>query len=266
LEAFLDLQLSDKTALVLAASKGIGAGVARGLAMAGCRVAIASSNRDNIVRRAEIIVAETGADVRAYQIDVSQPEEAGAATERIVAELGGIDIAVLNGPGPAPQDVAALKLASVRSAIETHLLSAIAVTNAVLPGMRHRRFGRILALSSSTAREPDEGMCLSSMARAALLAYVKTVAREVSKDGITANAILTGGVLTDRIRELMAHEARDAGQDFDAYLLGAAATIPAGYIPTPDQFAPTLVYLASPLAGYINGVALPIDGGFMRAL
>ena len=267
MEEFLDLQLSDKTALGRGQQKELAELVLHGdlqwrVAASPLRRAIAKMSRGGL----KSLSGKRVPSVRAYQIDVTQPEDAAAATERIVAELGGIDIVVLNGPGPPPQDVAALELGSVRKAIETNLLSAIAVTNAVLPGMRQRRFGRILALTSSTAREPDEGMCLSSMARAAMLAYLKTVAREVGKDGITANAILTGGVLTDRIRELMGHEARDAGQDFDAYLLNAAATIPAGYIPTPDQFAPTLVYLASPLAGYINGVALPIDGGFMRAL
>jgi 3-oxoacyl-[acyl-carrier protein] reductase len=184
----------------------------------------------------------------------------------VVEEFDGIDIVVLNGPGPRPKDVAALTLDEIRAAIETNLVSGIAVANVVLPGMRQRRFGRILALTSSTAREPDEGMALSSMARAGVLAYIKTVARELGKDGITANAILTGGVLTERLRELMVLEAREAGQNYDDYLACAAASIPVRYIPNPEQFAPTLVYLASPLAGYINGVALPIDGGLMRAL
>jgi 3-oxoacyl-[acyl-carrier protein] reductase len=266
LEDFLDLQLKDKRALVLAASKGIGAGIARAFAQEGCRVAITSSSRKNISMRRDAIAEETGAEVTAHVMDVRRPEDAGAKAEQIVAEFDGIDIAVLNGPGPQPQDVGSVQPVDVRSAIDTNLLSGIAVVNAVLPGMKQRGFGRILALTSSTAREPDEGMVLSSMARAAMLAYIKTLARELGPYGITANAILTGSVLTDRLRELMAYKPNECDQDFDAYLASAAATIPARYIPTPEQFAPTLVYLASPIAGYINGVALPIDGGLMRAL
>jgi 3-oxoacyl-[acyl-carrier protein] reductase len=262
----LDLQLRGKRALVLAASKGIGAGVACALAREGCRVAIASSNRANIMRRRETITAETGAEVSAYVVDMMRPESAAAEASRVVSEFGGIDIVVLNGPGPQPKDVAALTVDEIRAAIETNLVSGVAVANVVLPGMRQQRFGRILALTSSTALEPDEGMALSSIARAGMLAYIKTVARELGKDGITANAILTGGVLTDRLRQLMVFEAKGAGQSYDDYLASASTSIPARYIPTPEEFAMTLVYLASPLAGYINGVALPVDGGFMRAL
>jgi 3-oxoacyl-[acyl-carrier protein] reductase len=262
----VDLQLKGKTALVMAASKGIGAGVAAALAREGCRVAIASSRKENLDRAQQAIREATGADVLAYVVDVTNPEETARRVAAIVVELGQVDIAVLNGPGPRPMAAAGLALADLRSAVDTILASGIAICNNVLPGMIERRFGRILALTSSTALEPDDGLVLSSVARAGMLAYIKTLAREVGKHGVTANAILTGSVLSDRTRELLSLDAKGSGQSYDEFLASVGATIPVGYIPEPEEFARALVFLASPLAGYVTGISLPLDGGTMRAL
>ena len=142
----------------------------------------------------------------------------------------------------------------------------IALCRMVLPGMHERGFGRIIALTSTVAREPDEGMALSSLARAGVLAYAKTLSREVACHGVTVNCILTGSVLTDRTQELLDHEAASMGVDPASFLEEAAAAVPTRTISSPASFAHAVVFLASPLASEINGVNLPIDGGFMRAL
>jgi 3-oxoacyl-[acyl-carrier protein] reductase len=127
-------------------------------------------------------------------------------------------------------------------------------------------FGRIVNLTSSTAKEPDEDMVLSNVTRAGVVAYGKTLSREVARHGITVNSILTGSVLTARSESLMRREAEAAAVPFEQLMEEAAASIPAGYVSTPEQFVPAVVFLVSPLAAYVNGVALAIDGGYMRSV
>jgi 3-oxoacyl-[acyl-carrier protein] reductase len=258
----MDLQLADKTALVLAASRGIGRAVAAALAREGCTVLIASSDRDRI----EQARGEIGGRVEAYVIDVRSSGSIAAGAEEILGRHGRVDVLVTNGPGPPPGPAATVSDEDLAAALQANLLSAIQLSRAFLPAMIESGFGRIVNLASSTAREPDEDMVLSNVARAGVLAYAKTLSREVAAHGITVNSILTGSVLTARTEDLTRREAEQAGVAYEQLLEEAAASVPAGYIATPEQFVPAIVFLASPLAQYVNGVALAVDGGYMRSL
>jgi 3-oxoacyl-[acyl-carrier protein] reductase len=262
----MDLKLKGMAALATAASKGIGAAAALALAREGVRVVITSSSRDNLAAARARIREATGADVTTHVIDVTDPEAVEVKATAIVEEMGGIDILVANGPGPKPIAAVDADVPALRAALDTNLVSVLALTRAVLPGMTARKFGRIIALASTTGREPDAGLVLSNVARAGVLAYIKTLSREVAKHGITANTILTGGVLTERTETLLRGAAAADGSSYEKTLAQAVATIPSGYIATPEQFVPMLVFLASPLSEYVNGVNLPVDGGFMRAI
>lgn len=256
----MDLQLADKTALVVAASRGIGRAVAEALAREGCRVVVSSSDRS----RAEQAAIDIGA-AGAYVIDVRSQSSVGAGAEAVLADHGAVDVLVTNGPGPPPVSAATVADALLADALQANLLSAVQLSRAFLPGMIERGFGRIINLTSTTAKEPDEEMVLSNVTRAGVVAYGKTLSREVARHGITVNSVLTGSVLTQRTEDLIRRDADAAGRPYDELLREAAESVPAGYISTPAQFAPAVAFLASPLAAYVNGVVLAIDGGYMRS-
>lgn len=257
--------LEGKTALVTAASKGIGFGIAAGLKAAGCHVIATSSNLRNLEVARGRLDAMTGGSCETVILDVRDPASAHREAAKL-ATLRDIDILVTNGPGPQPCSADTVTDEALWEALNVTLFSAISLCRAVLPGMKTRKYGRIVLLASSTALEPDEGFVLSNVARASVVAYAKTLSREVARNGITVNSVLTASVLTDRTDELLKLAAASSGVSIDTLTKQAHASIPVGYIATPQEFAPAIVFLASPAAAYVNGVSLPIDGGYMRAL
>ena len=263
----MNLQLDNKIALITSASKGIGKGIAKALAAEGCMVVITSSNPENLAAAAAEIHAETGAEVHTHVLDARDEGGVETVCEVICATYPRIDILGPTAPGPATGLAAELAPASLTAALQVNLGSVVQVCRWFLPGMRERGFGRIINIGSSTGREPDPNMALSNLTRAAVMAYAKTLSREVANDGVTVNTILTGGVLSERTVSLLEGDAKAAGKDMEVFLKEIGEQIfPVGYIATPDQFAPMIVFLASPLSGYVNGVNLPVDGGLMRAL
>lgn len=247
---------------MLASSRGIGRGVAEALAREGCHVLISSSDAGRVGEAR----AQIEGRVDAYVIDVRSAESVAAGARAILEHHGGVDILVTNGPGPPPGPALAVEDDALASALQANLLSVIQLCRLFVPGMIEQGFGRIVNLTSTTAKEPDEGLVLSNVTRAGVVAYGKTLAREVARHGITVNSILTGSVLTARNENLMRADAEGAGVPYEELLERAAASIPAGYISTPEQFAPAVVFLASQQAAYVNGVALAVDGGIMRSL
>lgn len=258
--------LSDKTALVVAASKGIGKGVALALARERCRVILTSSNADNLRAAKEELERESGTPVDVERMDVTSRASVADACAKILGRHGRVDILVTNGPGPALVPAATLSVDELMRAIESILVTPITLCTTFLPGMIANDFGRIIVLASSTAREPDSDLVLSNVARAGLVAYAKTLSREVAKYGITVNSILTGGVLTERSADLMRRDAERSGISYEEVVARASSQIPVGYIATPAQFAHAIAFLASPRSMYVNGVSLPLDGGAMRAI
>jgi len=262
----MDLQLHGKIALISAASKGIGKGVAVALSREGAEVIISSSNEERILQCQSEIERLTGNPVHAYVMNLSNMDSLESAAESILTKHNKVDILVTNGPGPEPSKAADLECSRLAKAIQVNFMAVVALCRRVLPAMISNRFGRIINLTSTTAKEPDPGMVLSNVTRAAVLAYFKTLSREVAPHGITVNAILTGGVMTDRAIELARRESGRLGISMEEFIERSSREYPVGYIATPEQFSFVIPFLASPLSMYITGIALPVDGGFMRGI
>ncbi len=262
----MDLQLKDKKAVVFAGSKGIGRGVAMALVQEGCDVMITSHNESNLKAAKADLDAVSGGAVGSFKMNIQSVKDVERGMDQILRESGPVDILVTNGPGPKVTAAAETTCEDFEEAIETNLLSVIAACRKVIPGMIDRKFGRLIHLTSTTGKEPDAGMVLSNVTRAGVLAYSKTLSREIARHGITSNAILTGGVLTERVTQLREARAKQLGVPMSELDNRAAQTFPVGYIATPEQFSQAIAFLASPLSVYVNGVSLPIDGGMMRGI
>ncbi len=262
----MDLQLKGKTALVTSASKGIGKGVAMGLAKEGCDVIITSSNEENLLDALNDIKGDAKGNVSSHLLDASNADAVYKACKEILEVYGNIDILFNNSPGPKPMAAMDASVDIFSRVLQTNFLSFVQLSSAFIPGMVENKFGRIINLTSTAGLEPDEGMVLSNTARAAVLAYGKTLSREIAKDGITVNTILTGGVMTERAISLINADLETNGKGFDEYVEELSASIPVGFIASPEQFAQLIVFLASPASCYVNGTSIPLDGGYMRAI
>ncbi len=245
----MDLGLEGKVALVTGASKGLGFGIASELAREGATVAISSRSEERITAAAQAIGAH------AYVHDTGDASAAQSLISRIGEELGPVDILVTNSGGPpASEDALSFGLDQWRAAYELLLLGAIALVQEAVPGMQARGWGRVVSVSSAVVKDPSPILVLSASHRAGLLAALKTIARQVAGDGVTINSLLTGGIATDRSRELGADKPERLAQ------------IPAGRLGTVEEFAAAATFLCSDRASYITGVALPVDGGSSRSV
>jgi 3-oxoacyl-[acyl-carrier protein] reductase len=252
----MDLGLRGRTALVCASTAGLGRATAEALAAEGARVVI-SGRRAELA--AEIAAALPGAE--AVPCDVTDPGAATRLAAEATAKLGlPIDIAVLNGPGPKPGAAEDISADDMRAAVESLLVFQQQLVAAVLPGMRERRFGRIVAIGSTSVVEPIAGLALSSIGRSALAAYLKTLANEVAADGVTVNLVLPGRIDTDRVRQL---DAAMGGPDRAAR---QAAAIPAGRYGDTEEFGAVAAFLCGRQAGYVTGSAIRVDGGLTHGL
>jgi len=245
----MDLKISGRRALVFGASKGLGKAVARELVAEGAQVAIVSRDPERI--------AATAAEIGAIGIpgDVSSPGHCEALVAQAVKALGGpIDILVTNTGGPPAGPFESISASDWQKGFDNLWMSTVESVLAVLPEMRQRKWGRILAITSISAREPQPGLVISNSLRAGLLGLVNSVSRDVAKDGITMNALLPGYTATERLTEL--------GVD-DATM---GPKIPAGRIGKPEEFAALAAFLASERASYITGQAIAVDGGFLNSI
>jgi 3-oxoacyl-[acyl-carrier protein] reductase len=244
----VDLGLNNKRALVTGASRGLGKAIAAALAAEGAKVAICA--RDAV--RLEAAAKEIGAV--GFAADLSQAGAVDEVLRRAADKLGGIDILVANTGGPPAGDFAAVSDDAWRKAFEDLWISAVDLIRGALPGMRERRWGRIMIVTSISANEPLPNLMISNALRPGLHGLVNALSREVAADGVTVNAIMPGYTLTERIREVGVDEKQ------------AAAQIPAGRMGRPEEFAALAAFLASEQAGYICGQAIACDGGFLRSI
>ncbi|HKG45133.1 MAG TPA: SDR family oxidoreductase [Pyrinomonadaceae bacterium] len=258
------IDLTGKTALVTASSKGIGFAISKALLGAGANVCICSRNEDNL-RAAE---QELGNPERVLAVagDIAEPQFLRQLVERGQERFKSIDILVNNSGGPPAGEALSLTEEQWLAAINGNLLSVVRLSSLVIPGMRSRGWGRIVNLTSTAAREPAAGMVLSNVTRAGVAAYTKTLAQEVGPFGITVNTILTGGVLTDRLNSLLERNIKDTGESLDDAIARIEKTIPVRHIATPEEFAQATLFLVSPHASYINGAAIPVDGGASKSI
>ena len=245
----MDLGIKGRVALVMGASKGIGAAVATELAAEGARVAIAARSRGPL----EELAADIGA--RAFVHDSADLDAVPALIDAVKTALGPVEVLVTNTGGPpSGPDPLAFSRADWELAHRTLVLAPIELISAVVPGMRERGWGRIVNVGSLTVREPMSILVLSNSERAAALAAFKTIASEVASAGVTLNTVLPGRIGTDRLYQLLGGAPAEA----------IAGDVPLGRLGTPQELAAAIVFLCSERVSYITGVALLVDGGLAR--
>ena len=242
----MDLGLADKRAAVAAGSAGLGLGTARALVEAGARVAICGRDPERLASAAQSL----GEAALPLAADVSTVEGATGFVEAAQEGLGGLDILVTNAGGPPPGNFASTDLSAYPEALSLNLLSVVAMCTAALPTMQAQGWGRILAITSISVRQPLDNLILSNTARAGATGFLKTLANQVAPDGITVNSIQPGLHRTARLGAL------DAGS-----LDSLAATIPTRSLGDAEDFGKVAAFLCSEAARFINGAAIPVDGG-----
>lgn len=246
----MDLGIEGKRAAVAAGSAGLGLGTARALVAAGVHVAICGRDRD----RVEAAAAELGSDAVPLVADVGTPEGAIAFVDDARAALGSIDILIPNAGGPPPGTFASTPLSAYAPALDLNLMSVVAMCQAAVPEMQERGWGRVVAITSSTVRQPSPTLILSNTARAGATAFLKTLALEVAGDGVTVNTVQPGGHATARIAVL----GLDAAE--------MQSRVAAGTLGDADDFGAVCAFLCSQPARFITGASVPVDGGAFKGL
>ena len=247
----MDLGLTGRNAIVLGASQGMGLSIAEGLAAEGANVTL-------FARRAEVVEREAA---RIGGLGVAGDLTSTADLERLVTatvdSFGGIDVIVLNGGGPPPGPAADVTAASVTAAVELLLVPHITLVGLCLPYLRASGRGRIVAIESTSVKEPIANLALSNAVRPGVVGWLKTLARELGPDGITVNTIAPGLIDTERLRSLYGSDGPPAA---------ALERVPAGRVGSPAEIAATVCFLASEQAAFVSGAVVPVDGGMLSGL
>jgi 3-oxoacyl-[acyl-carrier protein] reductase len=257
-----------RTVFVAAASKGIGFAIASLFAESGAQVAFCSRDADHLEKARKKLVALAPENrVLALVGDVSDSAFIRDLPERIEQAFATkVDTLVTNAGGPPPKRLADTDESDWEKAIDTNLLSVIRLARTFLPAMVEGRFGRLIHLTSLLAREPKPGMGLSNVTRAGVTAFSKTLATEAGPQGITSNTILTGAVRTERFEHLLEQRLKSTGESREQAMEKILATIPSGTVAEPRAIANLVAFLAAKESGYLNGAALPFDGGSGQSL
>jgi 3-oxoacyl-[acyl-carrier protein] reductase len=241
-------------ALVMAASKGIGRGIAAALAREGARVAISSRSEESLRKAAGGIEG----DVRVFEADTEDLDRLRNLPGEVADALGPIDILVTNTGGPPPGRALDNSLEEWERAFRSLVLAPRLLIEAVIDGMRERSWGRIVNVSSSSIREPIPSLTLSNANRLAALGLLETLAGEVAGDGITVNTVATGMFATDRLA--------DRQGSLEGAEAAARERVPAGRLGTPEEYGDLVAFLCSERAAYLTGAVIPLDGGMQRSI
>jgi len=260
----MDLGLRNRTAVVLASTDGLALAVAKAFVEEGAKVAISGRNAERLERaRSTLIERASGDDSRilADQLDVTDHDALRAHLDRAQNELGPIDILITNAGGPSPGEAQDTSIEDLDRAYELTLKSAVVAVRHVLPDMRTRGWGRIIAMTSQSVRHPIAGLAMSNTMRPALTGWLKTLSREVAADGVLINTICTGIFDTDRLIELFEARAKKSGRTPDEERRLAAESLPVKRIGSVDEFGSMVAFIASEKASFLCGANIAYDGG-----
>ena len=261
----MDLGLRGARVLVIAASRGLGAATARQFSREGAVVVISSRNLESLQETASQIVEETGNAVFTQACDVTDNIQIEKLVKNAASMMGGLDILVTNAGGPPAGNFEAFDMDMWQQATQLTLLSVVGLIKAALPHLKQSSRAAILTITSTSAKQPFENLILSSTIRPAVVGLTKSLSLELGENGIRVNSILPGVTDTERIQEIAESTAKISGLSVEEVRSGMTADIPLERIGTPQEFANVAIMMCSPACGYINGVALPVDGGWIRA-
>lgn len=262
----MNLNLSNKTALVCGASQGLGAAVAKELALLGANVMVLARNETRLQQVVAQLDTRLGQQHAYIVADTTNP---GALLEKLNAFLSAgntIHILVNNSGGPAAGPLLETASSALEEAFQSHLVTSHLLAQAIVPGMKKAGYGRIINIVSTSVKQPINGLGISNTVRAAVANWAKTLANEIAAYGITVNNVLPGYTNTDRLDYLFTKQAGQAACSKEEILQKTIALIPAGRIGEPEEFGAAVAFLCSPAAAYINGINLPVDGGRLGAL
>jgi len=262
----MDLGIKGKRALVLSSSRGIGFGIGAALAAEGASVVLVGRHQESLKAAAQKIEARGQSKATSIVADLSKPADIGALMAKVDGDFGGIDILVNNSGGPPAKPATAIKLDELRAQFDVMVASLIGITNHFLPGMRQRRWGRILTVVSSGVVQPIPNLALSNTLRLSLVGWSKTLATEVAADGVTVNMVMPGRIHTERVNEIDQLAAKTTGKNVDDIVAESKATIPAGRYGTVEEIAAVAAFLVSVPAAYVTGSITRVDGGYVKAI
>jgi 3-oxoacyl-[acyl-carrier protein] reductase len=262
----VDLGLRGKVALVAAASRGLGRAVAEELAAEGAALVMCARGEKALRDAADAIRTSSNVDVEAVAADVSRPEDVERLVKAALDRFARVDILVTNAGGPPSGTFESLGRDKWEEAARLTLFSTVNLCRAVLPGMKQRRWGRIINITSITVKQPVEGLILSNSLRAGVTGFARTLANEVALDGITVNNLLPGYTRTQRVEELARATADREKISVAEALKKWEVEIPMRRLGDPKEFAAVAAFLASERASYITGTSIQVDGGWIKGL
>lgn len=262
----MDLGLTGKIALVAAASRGLGRAVAEELAREGMHLVVCARGADALHDTADAIRVATGMTVVEVVADLAVSADVARVADVALSTFGRVDVLVTNGGGPPAGPFESHSDAAWDAAVRQNLNSVIGLTRAVLPGMKERRWGRIINVTSIAVKQPVDNLILSNSVRAAVTGFARTLANEVAPFNITVNNVMPGYTRTQRVEELAERNASLHGTSADAERSVWEKQIPMGRLGTPWEFGAMVAFLASERASYTTGASIPVDGGWIRGL
>ena len=265
----MNLGLNNKVALVLASSKGLGLACAKGLYSEGANVIICSRSKENLEKAKKNITESRPKNLKnkilAIETDLNDEVHIKSLVERTIKEFGRLDILVHNAGGPPSAPISKINKEDWQNSINLNLLSFVRVSELILPYMQQQQFGRIIAITSVSVKQPLKNLVLSNTTRLGVVGFAKTLANEYAKDNILVNVVCPGPTLTSRMKELIKTQMSETGKPEQEVMNFWLENIPLGRFGHPEDLANLVVFLASEKASYITGTVVQVDGGFVKS-
>ena len=262
----MNLGIEGRVAVVGGASSGLGRATAGALAQEGCNILLWARHADRLQPAVEELTGTTAARIEVITADAGRPDCAETVATAALERFGRVDILVLNAGGPPPCDPLATDPDAWRSALQLLTVTPIDLATRLLPGMRDRKWGRVVAILSSGVREPIDHLAYSNSGRVALAAWLKTISRPLAANGVTVNSVMPGRIATPRVASLDESVAKRRGIDVAQVQAESVSGIPAGHYGHPREFGATVAFLCSEPAAYQTGTVVAVDGGMLRGL